>query len=637
VTWRAFITGLVTVAGIGVLDFYSGTVKGYGGFGGSFFPGGCVLVLVVLVAIVNPLVKLVRRRWAFAQSELMLVWCMTLVAATVPTAGMHSILAGAPYMARRPDIYWEDDGSLTVAPGALVVSKDPKSVAAQQYFEGAPEGRVPWKAWIGPLVRWGIFLMLMYAAVFFMCAILRRQWVERERLMFPLAAIPLEFTEEGAAPGLLPAAFRNRAFVAGAATSVVFRFVRALPLFFGASRPWPLTMPLADIFSDTPLASMDFFNFDLWPTAVGFAYLVPADISLGMWVFYLFSRVELYVGKWLAIPVAGQGSWGPMLRWQQFGANVAFVIGMLYVARRHLWAVTRKATGLSRSREDAEEPVSYRVAFWGFVLTIGGCVAWLWHYGMSVPMALAAMALLFCWYIASARIVAQGGVYMTRGNWILVDVLHGITGRLAGVGAVLAGFLTWLIAMVPVAPPLAMDAFRISSVFTRRRRLFVVALIAAMLAGLVSHHYVALKQAYGVAAFNFVANTWGTREGASWVFGQAQAIITNPSGSSDFYWGCFSIGAVMTTFLMLMRGRFYWWPLHPIGLVVSASGNWDSNQIWFPFLLGWLVKVTIMKFAGGHMLRAARFFFVAFILTEVFLGALAVMTALVSEGAIPPF
>jgi hypothetical protein len=239
--------------------------------------------------------------------------------------------------------------------------------------------------------------------------------------------------------------------------------------------------------------------------------------------------------------------------------------------------------------------------------------------------------------MASARIVAQGGVYMTRGNWVLVDVLHGTTGRLGAVSAVMAGFLSWVIAMVPVAPPLAMDSFRISSVFKRRRRLFVVALLAAMLVGLVSHHYIVLKEAYGMGALNFAANTWGTRQGAAWVFGPAQAIMTNPSGSSEFYWGCFSIGAILTAFLMLMRGRFYWWPLHPIGLVVSASGNWDSNQIWFPFFLGWLVKVSIMKFAGGHMLRAARFFFVAFILTEVFLGALGVMTTLVTGGAIPPF
>lgn len=65
--------------------------------------------------------------------------------------------------------------------------------------------------------------------------------------------------------------------------------------------------------------------------------------------------------------------------------------------------------------------------------------------------------------------------------------------------------------------------------------------------------------------------------------------------------------------------------------------NWDSNQIRFPFFLGWLAKVTIMKFAGGPMLRAARRFFVAFILTEFFLAALGVMAATFSGGAIPPF
>ncbi len=79
-TWRALLIGLVAVAGICFLDVYSGTVKGYGGFTGSYFPGGAVLVLVLLAVIVNALIKLVRRGWALTQAELMLVWCMGLVA-----------------------------------------------------------------------------------------------------------------------------------------------------------------------------------------------------------------------------------------------------------------------------------------------------------------------------------------------------------------------------------------------------------------------------------------------------------------------------------------------------------------------------------------------------------------------------
>jgi len=247
------------------------------------------------------------------------------------------------------------------------------------------------------------------------------------------------------------------------------------------------------------------------------------------------------------------------------------------------------------------------------------------------------MALMFCWYVACARIVAQGGVYITRGNWLLVDTLHGATGGLAGSGAVMGSFMTWMLSGMPALPPLAMDAFRISSVFKKRRGLFVLPLVAAMLVALVATHYMTLKQAYGVGALNFSGNVWGTREGAIWVFGQAQRIIAQPAQSSKFYWASFGIGAVMTAVLMIMRGRFYWWPLHPIGLVVSASGSSDSNRIWFPFLLGWLAKVAIMKFAGGHMLRATRHFFVGFILTEVFLGSLGVMTTLLTRGAVPAF
>lgn len=639
-TWRAFIIGLLAVVGVCLVDVYSGLVRGYGGLTYTCFPSAPVLALVVLAVLIGPLIRLVRREWALRQSELMLVWCMVIVACAIPGDGLgafwYSVVAGGPYMARRSDVNWTDDGSLTLVPNALVLSKDPKSVAARQYFEGSPGGRVPWHVWARPLVSWAAFLVPMYLAVFFMCAILRRQWVEVERLMFPLASVPLEFSEGSGEGGLLPRLFSNRAFLAGLVACAAMRLLSSIPLLIGAEQGWSINVPLADIVQGTPLEPMSLDNFSLSYTAIGFGYLVPADVSLSVWFFFLFSRIELQAAHWLAVPSAEGGSWSKLMRWQQLGANIMFVIGLLYLARRHLWAVVRKALRPSRGTEDGAEPVGHSWAFWGFVLSLAWCVAWHRYFGMSALLAAYTMLLLFCWYVAYARIVAQGGLYIARPMWLLEDVVQSTTGRLGGSGAVMVSAHAYMLmyGSTIMLAPVAMDSFRISSVFARRKRLFIVALTCSILVALIATSYMVLKQAYGMGALNFDF-TWATNRVPFYVFDSSQRIIKHPTQSAQPYMGCFSLGFVLTGITMFMRGRFYWWPIHPIGFL--ACNSYAAQRIWLPFFLGWLTKVGIMRFSGGRMLRAARYFFIAFIVAEAFISGLSTAISAITHGAVPSF
>jgi len=642
-SWRAFVIGLIFVVAFSLLDPYTSFIKGYGYLTASCFPSSAVVALVVLTVVVNVLIKLVHRRWALTQAELMLVWCMMIVGAVVPCEGlgryMFSLIAGPPYLARRADLYWEEDGSLTHAPEGLVLSKNPASVAAKQYYEGAgPGGRVPWKVWARPLLRWAAFIVALYMAVFFMCAILRRQWVEVERLMFPLARVPLEFTEGSAGQRLLPTAFTNKAFLIGVVCTAGFRLFRALPLFFGKDSVIPLTIPMKDIFLDTPLRYTYFENFDLWPSAIGFAYLVPADVSLSVWLFFLFSRAELQTAYWLALPKAW-GTWSPLMRWQLAGSYVVFAIGILIMARRHLMAVLRAALGRSGLLDQRAEPVGYRLAFWGFWVSIAGCLAWYRWHGMQLTSAAAVLALLFCSFIVYARIVAQGGLYVSRNLWVLPDVVHGLSGGYAfsGAGAVIAEMQSFLLltGATNMLAPMAMGAFRISSVFQKGRRWLLPALVCALIVAMPCTAYTVLKQAYsrgGAVNFN---DPWSVTDVPRAAFAGADRIIKQPSQSAEPYFGAMAFGAGLTAAVMFLRARFYWWPVHPIGLLALSS--WHAHRLWLPFMLGWMTKVGIMKFAGGKLLRDARYFFIALIIVEGLLGGLSAIVRTISGGAVPGF
>jgi len=640
-SWRAFIIGLLAVVALSLVEVYSGVVKGYGGITGTCLPPAAVLVLVLLAVGVNPLIKLIRRGWAFRQAELMLIWCMVLCACAVPGDGLgafwYSVLAGGPYMARRADLEWEDAGSLSVISEDLVLSKDPKSVAARQYFEGAPEGRVPWHLWVRPIVCWSLFYVPMFIAVLMMCAILRRQWVEVERLMFPLARIPLEFSEGSAEGGLLPGLFGNRAFVTGLVVSVAFRFLRALPLLFGGESAWSLSLPFYTIFANTPFQTMSWQDVTLNFTAIGFGYLVPADVALSVWFFFLFSRVELKVATDLNIESASGGTYGKLMKWQQLGCNIVFIMGMFYIARRHLRAVLRKAFRLSDSNEDASEPVSYFWAFWGFVLAMGFCIGWHMYYDVPMWVAVYGMALLFCWFLAYARVTAQGGLYHARPMWWIQETIHSTTGgSLSGSGAVLmtAHENMLLYGANIMLMPVAMDAFRVSDAIPKRKRLLVPAIMCALVVAIIAASYMFLKQAYGGGAVNF-AYSWATKRVPLYVFSWSDAIIKQPAQQAHPYWGSFAFGFLLTGFIMLMRGRFYWWPINPIGLL--ACNSYAAQRIWVPFFLGWLIKMSIMKFSGGQKLRAVRFFFIAYILSEIFLSGVSTAVRIISQGAVPAF
>ncbi|MCK4373929.1 MAG: hypothetical protein KAX19_01330, partial [Candidatus Brocadiae bacterium] len=330
-TWRAFFIGLLAVIGLTALDPYTSFNKGYGWTTTGHFPAGAVFLLIFFTVILNLAIKLVRKRWALTQAELMLIWCMLIVSCGVACNGLmrywFSGLAGPPYLARRADILWQDT-ALDAAPEGLLLSKSPNSLAAQRFFEGKPaDSRLPWEQWAAPIAHWSVFIGFFYLAVLFMCGMLRKQWVENERLQFPLARVPLEFTEGSADGGLLPRLFANRAFLAGLVFTGAFRLLRISPLFFGRESGWGITIPFKDALQGTPLGYTYLENVPIWWDVIGFAYLVPADVSLSIWFFYLFGRFELQTASWLRSPLHYGGTWSELMSWQTAGSYMTFTLG----------------------------------------------------------------------------------------------------------------------------------------------------------------------------------------------------------------------------------------------------------------------------------------------------------------------
>ena len=121
---------------------------------------------------------------------------MLLVACCIPGMGFTQFiipcLLGSTYYAT-PENNWDFLYNQYI-PAWMIPQGDD---VARFFLEGLPKGAtIPWEAWVVPLSYWyGFFLALGLAMVCWM-VILHKQWVEREKLVYPLVQVPMEMIQQ---------------------------------------------------------------------------------------------------------------------------------------------------------------------------------------------------------------------------------------------------------------------------------------------------------------------------------------------------------------------------------------------------------------------------------------------------------
>ncbi len=120
----------------------------------------------------------------------------------------------------------------------------------------------------------------------------------------------------------------------------------------------------------------------------------------------------------------------------------------------------------------------------------------------------------------------------------------------------------------------------------------------------------------GGGALSFGLKWWaqdGPQNGAKFI----QLMTGGNKGSAPAAWFWLAFGAALTWGMMLMRSRFAWFPLHPIGYIMSLS--YSASTFWFSIFIGWLCKSLITKFGGGDAYRKTIPLFLGLALGDVFM------------------
>ena len=176
-------------------------------------PGVILSVFMLLVVLVNLPVVSRGASLALNRADLIVVYCMLLIVSALCTMGLSEQLLPmltAFFYYASPQNKWTEK-LLPHLTGKPILVED--GTGNKLFYEGiAGTGHgIPYEAWVEPLIWWGIFLLALYIAMVSIAVILRRQWMERERLSYPIAQVGLAMIRGEEQDRMVNSFFKSRA------------------------------------------------------------------------------------------------------------------------------------------------------------------------------------------------------------------------------------------------------------------------------------------------------------------------------------------------------------------------------------------------------------------------------------------
>ncbi len=591
---------------------------------------GAIFLFLVLLLVVNVLCSLVRGHFTLSRADLVLVYCMLLMAVTTPTWGLMFFLLGTmvyPYYYATPENRYAE--LLHDHIPTWMVPQDMQSI--MHFYEGLPRGAsIAWSAWIEPLAYWFSLIIAMGFMLCCVSSILHRQWSVHERLTYPMMQLPNSMIEKG--EGVLSAVaplFRSKIMWIGFAIPFIYFSSTGLHEFYPSVPEFPFWLQPIRLWGNMVHLPMA-FSF-AW---IGFFYLVNLEISFSIWFFYLFCKFEDGLFTFFGIRSTELQSGyddhqSADLTHQATGAVIVFILFGLWSARQHLVDVLHKVWNPDSGVDDSEELLRYRTAVIGFIASLLFISFWLWRSGVPavfVPILVIVSLIFFIWV---ARAVTTAGVATARSPHVpAYFVISGFGTSALGAKGLVALDFTFVWQGESRTSPMVACAHGIKlaeSIRGSKTRLFWGMMIALSLS-FIGAAFMTIYLCYAYGAINLEGISWTGAHGWPRI---AREIVGTPEANMRG-WLFKTIGGLGSGFLSWAQYRWSWWPFHPLGFALSVG--WLTGYIWFTSLVAWGIKLTIMHYGGARLYQNLKPFFLGLILGEVTVnGVWGVIFSLIGE------
>ena len=573
VTFRALFAGAVVSVLLGVAAPYENLIVSGSPLHFDYSTPGAVFFFLLFLLAANPLLGLLRRSWRFTAAEQATVYIMAAVACTIPTLGLVCQLlphiSSGTYFST-PENGWAEE-IVPFLPEWMRVSD---SQAVKWFYEGLPSGTpLPWMAWLAPLLGWLPMLLAAYAAMTALMVLVRKQWIQHERLTFPLVQVPISMIgEDGEGRRVISAFFRNPAVWIGILIPFLQYSLRALHNYY------PIVPEGVPIWKYYYFWDGKFqLRWSISHAVVGFGFLLSTKLGFSMWFLGLLTTLERAVLLHFGVPgtqrVEGIALGSAYLAYQGFGALAVLAASSLWVARHHLKRIWRQVA--AGTGEDGGEVLSYRQAVG--LLGASVLVMWIWLHaaGMAWWLAPLLIATALGVMFGLTRIVAEGGLAVTKAPLVPVDALIGTFGASAlghaNLGALGMTF-PWAGGMRVTLMAAVIHGLRLAEEYiTRHRRRLAAAVLLAVLCAAGASAATVLTLGYRHGALNL----------SFWFFGERAATLpytftayhlANPANLTWEFLGVTGAGGAVQLALTLASKRFLWFPVHPIAFPSAPCG-----------------------------------------------------------------
>jgi hypothetical protein len=583
---------------------------------------GVTFILFVLT-LGNLLVrKLAGARVALNQAELMMLYSSLSMSSVV--AGVGHLGFFVPFLAN-PFHFDAQNGwtsFLHLLP-SYIGPRDP--VILKGFYEGHSTFFQPAviHAWIGPLVVWSVFFLIVLWTTLCLAVVVRRRWADEEHLPFPVIVLPLEMTRP-AAP-----LYRNKLLWAGFAIPLVLHSINSLATIYPTIPSFPINSA-KDLMGGAafPWNGLSPMFGGIHPCGVGFGYLVNTDVLFSIWFFYLVRKALNLWGVMENWRDLNGGQFGdgatqfPFTSYQAYGAWLALGAAILFQGRSYFKGYFKRAFEGDPEGIERNEPISARVAVFGFLAGYLLLCAFIWSTGGSWWLPVAFFAIYVLIMVTLARLEAETAVLSPYLMWVdpqsILTTIGGTFG-LAKMDAVHLGMMSWFNSDYRAAAmPHQLQGFVGQDRANGRMRPIVVALMLAAVVALVSALIWDLQLYYVNGAGTGNVNQWRISEGSR-PWNNVAKWIGHPEAPKATALLNMLIGAGITGLLAYLRGRFLSFPLAPAAFVLNTS--WANDLFWLDMLIAWGFKVAFLRYGGSKTYTAALPFFLGLILGDFVTGS----------------
>lgn len=575
-----------------------------------------VTFVIFLIALINLGVERLLPGKGLSMGEILTIYTMLSIAATLCSHDLLEILipmlSYGKYNAN-PGNRW-DDLILKYVPSWAIVT-DPAANKGLAVGNATLYKLSILLAWLRPLLFWGAFIIVLMMALMFINILFRQTWTEKERLSFPVIQVPLLIASK------LGELLRSRLFW------IAFGIAASIDIINGFNVLYPSIpkIPVVDIFRfedyfvERPWNAIGWTKLSIFPFVIGLAYFLPTDLMFSCWFFFLLYKLQLILASALGVQ---ELPGFPFTSEQAAGGYLALGLLAIWIARRHFIGIWHTIRGKPGGLDESTQPMKYRTAVIGFILSFALLIAAGCSLGATPGMIALFFIIFFLYSIAIARMRAELGPPSHDLHNIGPEVLlHNTLGTQAiGTGNATAFnmFFWFNRAYRAHFSAHSIEGFKAAQLSRITSRSMMIAMIIALVGGLLAGGWALLHVLY-VHGYTFDSTgSANTLAGQGWH--QFAGWMTYPRGPNVPTIIATLAGLIFALFLGIMRMSFAWWVWHPVGYATCSS--WSMNMLWASLLVAWVIKLLITRYGGASAFRKAIPFFVGLVIGEFVVGSL---------------